>query len=112
MQKIIDAEKSDLFDVLAYVSYAAPTVTRAERAARAKGAIAATFDEKQQAFLDFVLSHYVTVGVDELAQEKLTPLLRLRYHDSLADAEADLGKAEEIRRVFAGFQKFLYKEAA
>ena len=112
MQKIIDAEKSDLFDVLAYVSYAAPTVTRAERAARAKGAIAATFDEKQQAFLDFVLSHYVTVGVDELAQEKLTPLLRLRYHDSLADAEADLGKAEEIRRVFAGFQKFLYQEAA
>ena len=112
MQRIIDAENSDLFDVLAYVAYAEPTVTRAERAARAKGAITTTFDAKQQLFLDFVLSHYVTVGVDELAQEKLTPLLRLRYHDSLADAEADLGKAEEIRRVFAGFQKFLYQEAA
>lgn len=109
MQKIIDAENSDLFDVLAYVAYAAPTVTRAERAARAKGSIAATFDAKQQAFLDFVLSHYVSVGVDELAQEKLTPLLRLRYHDSLADAVADLGKPEEIGRLFAGFQKFLYE---
>jgi type I restriction enzyme R subunit len=112
MQKIIDAEKSDLFDVLAYVAYAAPTVTRAERAERAKVVIAATFDAKQQGFLDFVLSHYVRVGVDELAQEKLTPLLRLRYHDSLADAEDDLGKAEEIRWAFAGFQKFLYQEAA
>jgi type I restriction enzyme R subunit len=112
MQKIIDAENSDLFDVLAYVAYAAPTVTRAERAARAKGAIAANFDDKQQTFLDFVLAHYVSVGVEELAQEKLTPLLRIKYHDSLADAVADLGKPEEIGRVFAGFQKYLYQEAA
>ena len=36
MQKIIDAEKSDLFDVLAYVAYASPTVTREERATQAK----------------------------------------------------------------------------
>jgi type I restriction enzyme R subunit len=112
MQKIIDAENSDLFDVLAYVAYAAPTVTRTERAARAKAAINKAFDEKQQAFLDFVLSHYVSVGVEELAQEKLTPLLRLKYHDSLADAVADLGRPEEIGRVFAGFQKFLYQKAA
>ena len=112
MQKIIDAEKSDLFDVLAYVAYAAPTVTRQERAERAKGGIAATFDVKQQVFLDFVLSHYVSVGVDELAQEKLTPLLRIKYNDSLADAVADLGRPEEISSVFAGFQKFLYQQAA
>ena len=36
MQKIINAEKSDLFDVLAHVAYALPTLTREERAARAK----------------------------------------------------------------------------
>jgi type I restriction enzyme R subunit len=34
MQKIIDAEKSDLFDVLAYVAYALPPLTREERARR------------------------------------------------------------------------------
>jgi len=38
---------------------------------------------------DFVLSHYVTVGVEELDQSKLTPLLRLKYHNSIADAVAD-----------------------
>ena len=112
MQKIIDAEKSDLFDVLAYVAYAMPPVTRGERAAKAKLDITTHFNEKQQAFLDFVLSHYVIVGVDELDQEKLTPLLRLKYHNSLADAVADLGRPEEISRVFAGFQKFLYQAAA
>ena len=62
--------------------------------------------------LDFVLSHYVRVGVEELDQEKLTPLLRLKYHDSIADAVADLGRPEEIGRAFAGFQKFLYQEQA
>lgn len=112
MQKIIDAEKSDLFDVLAHVAYALPPITREERAARAKVEINTRFNSKQQMFLDFVLSHYISVGVEELDQEKLTPLLRLKYHNSIADAVADLGKPEEIGRVFAGFQKFLYQEAA
>jgi len=112
MQKIINAEKSDLFDVLAYVAYALPTLTREERAAGAKVRIRDHFNGKQQMFLDFVLAHYVKEGVQELDQEKLTPLLRLRYHDSIADALADLGKPEEIGTVFAGFQKYLYQRAA
>ncbi len=112
MQKIIDAEKSDLFDVLAYVAYALPTLTREERAAKAKVVISTHFNSKQQVFLDFVLSHYVSVGVEELNQEKLTPLLRLKYHNSIADAVADLGRPEEIGKVFVGFQKYLYQEVA
>jgi type I restriction enzyme R subunit len=107
MQKIIDAEKSDLFDVLAHVAYAVPPLTRQERATGAKIAFNTHFDTKQRVFLDFVLSHYVSVGVDELDQEKLTPLLRLKYHNSIADAVADLGR--EIGRIFVGFQNFLYQ---
>ena len=34
------------------------------------------------------------------------------YHNSIADAVADLDRAEEIGRVFAGFQKYLYQEQA
>jgi type I restriction enzyme R subunit len=112
MQKIIDAEKSDLFDVLAYIAYALPPLTREERADRAKVAITANFNSKQQAFLAFVLAHYVGVGVDELDQEKLTPLLRLKYLNSIADAIADLGRPEEISSVFVGFQKYLYESVA
>ncbi len=112
MQKIIDAEKSDLFDVLAHVAYALPPLTREERAAHAKVEISTHFNTKQRVFLDFVLSHYVSEGVGELDQAKLTPLLRLKYHDFIADAVADLGRPEEIGRVFAGFQKYLYEAAA
>ncbi len=49
-------------------------------------AISTHFNSKQQAFLDFVLAHYVGGGVDELDQEKLTPLLRLKYFNSISDA--------------------------
>lgn len=70
-----------------------------------------SFDNRQQAFLELVLAHYVSEGVRELDQDKLTPLLRLRYHNAIADAVADLGRPEQISKVFAGFQKYLYAPA-
>jgi type I restriction enzyme R subunit len=109
MQKIIDAEKSDLFDVLAHVAYALPPLTREERAARATIAVNARFNAKQRVFLGFVLAQYVKVGVEELDREKLSPLLKLKYNNAIADAVADLGRPEEIGAVFAGFQKYLYQ---
>ena len=113
MQKIIDAEKSDLFDVLAYVAYALPPDD-------ARGARRARQGRDQHAV------HRQAAGVPRLRARALrerrrrrsstprssTPLLRLRYHDSIADALADLGDAEADRRVFAGFQKYLYQPSA
>lgn len=110
MQKIIDAEKSDLFDVLAHVAYAMEPMTREERADRAMALITENFNSKQKVFLDFVLSHYVALGVEELDQAKLKPLLKLKYHDSIPDAVADLGRPDEIGKVFSGFQRYLYAE--
>ena len=110
MQRIIDAENSDLFDVLAHVAYALPPLTRQDRADKAKVEISTHFNSKEQVFLDFVLSQYVKVGVEELDQTKLTPLLRLKYHDSIADAVADLGEPEAIGQIFSGFQKYLYQQ--
>ncbi len=112
MQRIIDAEQCDLFDVLAHVAYALPPQTREERAAHAHTCIAAAFTDKQRVFLDFVLAHYTQVGVEELDLEKLTPLLRLKYHNSLADAVAELGNPEGIKAAFVGFQRFLYGHVA
>ena len=82
-------------------------MTRAERAAAARPAAAAEFTSKQQAFVDFVLAQYVKQGVDELDAEKLSPLLQLRYR-ALNDAFAELGKPDQVRRVFLGFQRHLY----
>jgi type I restriction enzyme R subunit len=109
MQKIINAENSDLFDVLAHVAYALQPIPREARAEHARLYIHSKFTSKQQLFLDFVLQHYVTMGLQELAQEKLTPLLQLRYQNSIADAVADLGKPEDINQLFSGFQRYLYE---
>jgi type I restriction enzyme R subunit len=79
-------------------------------AARAKLEIKTHFDSKQQAFLDFVLAQYVTVGVHELDQQKLSPLLKLKYNNAISDAMAELGQPEQIRTVFVGFQKYLYQQ--
>lgn len=110
IQKLVSAEKSDLFDVLAYVAYTLTPLTREERAQQAKLVISTKFNTKQAVFLDFVLSQYVTVGVDELDQEKLAPLMKLKYHDSIQDALNDLGA--NIKDVFVDFQKYLYQEKA
>ncbi|MFM7268020.1 MAG: EcoAI/FtnUII family type I restriction enzme subunit R [Cyanobium sp.] len=111
MQAIIAAENSDLFDVLAHVAYALPPIPRETRAQQARLYIHSRFTSKQQLFLDFVLQHYVSSGVQELSQDKLAPLLRLRYQNSIADAVADLGRPEDIGELFAGFQKYLYESA-
>ena len=110
MQVIINAENSDLFDVLAYVAYAETPLTREARAKRAKVVIGSQFNDKQQAFLTFVLAHYVSAGVDELDEAKLGPLLKLRYNNAIADAFADLGAPEAVRQTFVGFQRYLYQQ--
>ncbi|MFO0138730.1 MAG: EcoAI/FtnUII family type I restriction enzme subunit R [Cyanobacteriota bacterium] len=112
MQMIINAANSDLFDVLAHVAYALQPIPREERAAHARLYIHSKCTNKQQLFLNFVLQHYVTLGVQELALEKLTPLLQLRYQNSIADAVADLGRPEDIGQLFSGFQRYLYAASA
>jgi type I restriction enzyme R subunit len=62
---------------------------------------------KQGEFLNFVLDHYVNLGVGELDQDKLPDLLELKYH-SIPDAVAEMGSVADIRNVFIGFQQHLY----
>jgi type I restriction enzyme R subunit len=111
VQRMIKAEQSDLYDVLAYVAFADTPVSRETRAAQAKIGIHANFPDKQEAFLTFVLAQYVKEGDGELDPEKLSPLLKLKYN-ALADAVKDLGNVDQIRDAFVGFQKYLYGTAS
>jgi len=108
LQKLIDAEKSDLFDVLEFLSYSIPVITRETRVAGAQEKIFSSLDTKQKEFLEFVLSKYIETGVEELDQEKLPSLLELKYH-SITDAAEMLGGVEKIRHTFIEFQKHLYQ---
>jgi len=107
VKRMIDAEKSDLFDVLAYIAFALAPITRQERVDNHKYIILSNYDEKLQAFLDFVLNEYVKEGVHELDDAKLPHLLELKY-GGVADAAEQLGSVAEIREAFVGFQQYLY----
>ncbi|HSV75466.1 MAG TPA: DEAD/DEAH box helicase family protein [Bacteroidales bacterium] len=110
LQKLVDMEKSDLYDVLEYVfngDYIA--MTREARAKAAEATIFALLNDKQKEFISFVLSKYIETGVEELDQEKLPILLTNKYH-SLEDAKEILGDVANISRLFIEFQEHLYKQ--
>jgi type I restriction enzyme R subunit len=112
IQELISASESDLYDVLAFISFNAPKKTREKRANSARRRVALQFSDRTRDFIDFVLDHYVTEGVEELAPDKLPQLLELKY-GGLNDALAEIGiDASSVRDAFFDFQKFLYEETA
>ncbi len=110
LQQLIDAEKSDLFDVLEYVFNSdIKPITREARVAAAQATIFALLNEKQKEFIEFVLSKYIETGVEELDQEKLPGLLTNKYQ-SFSDATAVLGDLSKVKDLFIDFQKYLYED--
>jgi type I restriction enzyme R subunit len=110
LQKLIDAEKSDLFDVLEYVfNSEIKPITREARVAAAQATIFALLNDKQKEFIEFVLAKYIETGVEELDQEKL-PILLTNKYQSLEDAKGMLGEVSNISKLFIEFQKHLYEE--
>ncbi len=111
LQKLVEMEKSDLYDVLEYVfngDYIA--MTREARANAAEATIFALLNDKQKEFIQFVLSKYIETGVDELDQEKL-PILLTNKYQSLEDAKEILGDVANISKLFVEFQEHLYKQS-
>ncbi|PIZ66940.1 restriction endonuclease subunit R, partial [Candidatus Roizmanbacteria bacterium CG_4_10_14_0_2_um_filter_33_96] len=82
LQKLINAEDSDLYDVLSYISFATKPITREKRVEQNKNIIFESLDEKEKTFIGFVLENYVEKGIEELD--------------------------EKIRATFFNFQKNLY----
>ena len=111
MQSLINAENSDLFDVLEYISFLHQPITRELRVAKAQSKIFASLNVEQKQFVEFVLSKYIETGVDELSEEKLPQLLTLKYQ-ALDDAKEILGTIQSIRDLFIGFQRYLYEQGA
>lgn len=109
LASIIQAENSDIFDVLAHVAYSHQPVTREHRVSSHIDLIHSHYDSQQQAFIDFVLSSYIKDGVTQLAPNSLGSLLDLKY-GGLHDAAMSLGEAAAIRDLFMSFQRHLFSK--
>ena len=107
LRRMIKAEDSDLYDMLAYVAFSTKPIKRINRAHKAKEYFN-QYQSNQRVFLDFVLKQYVEEGVSELDDTKLPDLLTLKYR-AIADAKQELGDIPMIRDLFIDFQQYLYK---
>jgi type I restriction enzyme R subunit len=109
VQKLVNAEDSDLFDVLEYISFAKEPIARTQRVGDANNNIFAMIDIKQKEFIEFILEKYIKNGVDQLDVNNLSKLIELKYK-TIYDAEKALGNIDDIKKNFINFQKFLYQK--
>jgi len=107
VQTIINAENSDLYDVLEYIAYAKEPVERAHRAGIAQNHVYIGLNDRQKEFVNFVLSKYIESGVNELSIDNLPELLKFKYGTAM-DGIRELGNIQITQNTFVGFQKYLY----
>jgi type I restriction enzyme R subunit len=107
LQKLVYGENSDLMDVLGQIAYNISPITREKRVANAQSEIFQFLNNEQKEFVEFVLMKYIESEVFEINEDKLTNLLKLKYH-TIKDAKLKLGEIHVIRNTFVEFQKYLY----
>ncbi len=105
-QKILNAENSDIFDILSNLAYETEILERKQRAEKARVHFV-ELNEANREFLEFVLQQYIAEGVYELDDAKLGDFLQLKYQ-SIKDAKAKLGDVATIRNNFIQYQRYLY----
>lgn len=106
IRTLIDAESSDLLDVLEYISFNVEPIERVERVKKVDG-YKATLSEKEQDFINYIIKLYIKEGIEELGSDKLPAIISMKY-GSIPDGMAVLGGVEAARNVFLGFQRNLY----
>ena len=107
MRRLIDAPKSDIFDVLAYVRFTLEPLSRSERVEGAKATGLAGYEAEMREFLNYILQAYELQGIDELAPHRIGDFLQIRY-GGMNDAKQVLGSIPEIRGAFIEIQRHLF----
>ncbi len=107
VQEALSMQQSDLYDVFSFIAFEKEPQYRADRVETASSFIMKELSKQEKEFINFVLEQYIRCGIEELAEEKLPHLLTIKYK-SIFDAERELGDLDKIKRLFLGFQKYLY----
>jgi len=111
LKSMMNAEDSDIFDVLAYLSFNTPMKTRKERVSRVNGneqVFAVYSDFKAIDFLKFVLLRYEVDGVEELGEDKIGDLIKLSELGSIQDAKNVFGGLPQLKQAYYKLQENIY----
>ena len=106
IRTLIDAEGSDLLDVLEYISFNIEPIQRTERVKKVD-AFRATLSDKERDFVNYIINLYIKEGIEELGTDKLPAIIAMKY-GSIPDGMKVLGGVDVAKKTFLNFQKNLY----
>jgi type I restriction enzyme R subunit len=106
VRTLVDAEDSDLLDVLEFIAYNVEPMERKERVKKVE-AYRNSLSAVEQEFVNYIISLYIREGVEELGATKLPEIINMMY-GSISDGVSALGGIDVARNTFLNFQKHLY----
>lgn len=106
IRTLIDAEASDLLDVLEYISFNIEPIERAERVKKVEGYMTSLSD-KERDFVAYIVNLYIKEGIEELGTDKLPAIVAMKY-GSIPDGMKALGGVNVAKSAFLNFQRNLY----
>jgi len=109
LKLIFEAEDSDIYDVLAHLSFNLDIKSRDERVLSVYDShfVEKYHTDKAKEFIEFILDRYKKDGVKELDEKNLSTLVKLSGND-LKDLKQSFG-GYNIRDEYFGLQREIYK---
>lgn len=110
MQQMIASPETDIFDVLAHISFSTDIKTRQDRAnnVREDEFLTVYQNLKAKEFLEYVLNVYEQHGIEELGRSKLNDLIRINL-GTTKDAKQAFGSTQNIIKAYYDLQKQIYR---
>ncbi len=111
LKAIFDVPNSDIYDVLAHLSFNLDIKTRDERALSVRNSefLEKYQNEKAKEFLEFILDRYTKDGVKELEANNLPSLISLSNMGVAREVASNFGGIPKLKEEYYGLQEELYR---
>jgi type I restriction enzyme R subunit len=112
LKRMFEAEDSDIFDILAHISFNVNIKKRVQRVEYVKNQYR-ILEEYQNVeareFLEFILEYYARYGIVELKAKHLGKLVDLYHRGSVSDMAKVFGGSEKLKKAYYALQVGLYE---
>ncbi len=111
LKQIFEAQDSDIYDVLAHLSFNMDIKSRNERVIAVENSdfVEKYHNEKAKQFIEFILDRYRKDGVKELDDDKLGKLVDLSGLGTIREVASNFGGIPQMGNEYLELQKEIYK---
>ena len=111
LQKLFNSPNSDIYDILAFLSFNLEIKTKAERILSVENSdfMAKFQSNKAKKLLEFILERYRKDGFQELASDGLSNLVKLSGLGTVRDIALEFGGISQMKEEYFNLQKEIYR---